>query len=217
MKKEIFLYKCFVLFLIFCPHVVSCATKPLHIFFVVGRFPSPSQIFVLNMITGLIDRGHKVSIFSFHKDPRINMHSNIKKYNLLKHVIYKKFPDKLPKCDIVFCQFGHLAQKIFEMPHLSDWLKHKQVVVCLRGVDITSHLQEDPHRYKRILKQAKLFLPVCDYFKQKLIALGCKKSKIVVHHSAIDCSQFSFTPRSKPKNNQINCKEVSSSSLFYCW
>ena len=42
--------------------------KPLKILFIVGHFPAPSQIFILNIITGLIDRGHKVTIFSFHQD-----------------------------------------------------------------------------------------------------------------------------------------------------
>lgn len=159
-------------------------------------------------MTGLIDRGHTVSIFSFHKDSLVNMHPNIKKYNLLKHIIYKFFPAKLPKCDIVFCQFGYLGQRIFEMPQLSKWLKEKKVAVCLRGSDITAHLQQNPARYKRLLKRADLFLPVCDYFKEKLIELGCKKSKIGVYHSAIDCSQFSFMSRSKPHDNQINFVSV---------
>lgn len=86
--------------------------------------------------------------------------------------------------------------------------KKRKVVVCLRGSDITAHLQQDPVRYKRVLKRANLFLPVCEYFKEKLIALGCKSSKIVVHHSAIDCARFSFTSRNRLKNDQINFVSV---------
>jgi colanic acid/amylovoran biosynthesis glycosyltransferase len=203
-----FLYKICVVLFIFLFHTISYSAQPLHVLFVVGHFPSPSQIFILNIMTGLIDRGHKVSIFSFTKDPYINMHPNIKKYGLLKHITYKNFPAKLPKCDIVFCQFGYLGQKIFEMPQLSEWLKQRKVAVCFRGSDLTAHIQQNPSRYKRVLKRAHLFLPVCDYFKEKLITLGCKHSKAVVYHSAIDCSQFAFASRSKPNNNQINFVSV---------
>src|SRR5258708_28624688 len=85
--------------------------KPLKILFIVSHFPAPSQIFILNIITGLIDQGHKVTIFSFNKDSLIDIHPNIEKYKLLKHVTYKIFPKKLPQCDIVFCQFGYLVKK----------------------------------------------------------------------------------------------------------
>jgi len=47
--------------------IVSKKIKlPLNILFVVSYFPSSSQIFILNIITGLIDKGHNVSIFSFY-------------------------------------------------------------------------------------------------------------------------------------------------------
>jgi colanic acid/amylovoran biosynthesis glycosyltransferase len=206
--KGILLYKIFVVLFTILFHTISYSAKPLHILFVVGHFPSPSQIFILNMMTGLIDQGHKVSIFSFNKDSLVNMHPNIKKYNLLKHVTYNTLPAKLPKCDIVFCQFGYLGQKVFEMPRLSGWLKERRVVVCLRGSDLTAHFKQDPTRYKRLFRRANLFLPVCDYFRKKLIKLGCKHSKTVVYHSAIDCSQFSFISRIKPDNNHINFVSV---------
>jgi colanic acid/amylovoran biosynthesis glycosyltransferase len=207
MKKMIW-YKIFVGVSIFLFHTVQCK-KPLNILFIVGHFPVSSQVFILNMMTGLIDRGHNVSIFSFNRDSLVDMHPNVEKYNLLKHASYKWLPAHLPKkCDIVFCQFGYLGQKIFNMPQLSEWLQKRKVVVCFRGADLSSYLEKSPGMYKKVLRQADLFLPVCDYFKKKLIALGCKHSKIVVHHSAIDCSQFFFTTRSKPIDNKINMVSV---------
>ena len=178
------------------------------ILFVVGHFPAPSQTFILNIITGLIDKGHNISIFSFNKDNLLHAHPNIEKYKLLNRVTYKKFPAKLPHYDIVFCQFGYMAQKIFQMKHLREWLRQRKVVVCFRGSDITVYLQKDPKMYKRTFRRGNLFLPVCDYFRQKLIALGCKAHKILVHHSAIDCSQFFFTSREKPKKDTIHLVSV---------
>ncbi len=193
--------------------------RPLHIFFVVGHFPSPSQTFILNMITGLIDNGHKVSIFSFHKDSFIGAHPNIEKYKLLDRVIYEEFPEKMPECDIVFCQFGYLGKKIVHKEILREWLKKRKVVVCLRGSDLSAHLKEDPRMYRELFAQGHLFLPVCDYFKKKLISLGCDPHKIDVHHSAIDCTKFFFKERKKPKKGIINlvsvCRLVEKKGLDY--
>lgn len=204
MKKKVVVILFFMLM-----YIMSSGARPLNILFVVGHFPAPSQTFILNIITGLIDRGHNVSIFSFHKDSLVDMHPHIEKYNLLKHVTYTKFPENLSKCDIVFCQFGYLGQKIFQMRHISKWLKKRKVVVCLRGSDLSAHIQHDPIRYQQLFKKAHLFLPVCNYFRKKLIKLGCKSSKISVHHSAIDCSEFFFSTRSKPAYNKINLVSVS--------
>jgi colanic acid/amylovoran biosynthesis glycosyltransferase len=204
-----------ILLFLFFLHVVYGKNHPhknaLNILFVVGNFPAPSQIFILNIITRLIDQGHKISIFSINKNKEnlLHMHSDIEKYKLLKHVTYGKLPQKLPDYDIIFCQFGYLGKKMITDKRLSQWLTKRKLVVCFRGSDLTAYLKQSPGMYKELFKKADLFLPVCDYFRKKLIALGCKESKIVVHHSAIDCSRFFFATRRKPEHNKINFVSVS--------
>ena len=190
---------------ILCFYIVgTLESRSLNVFFVVEYFPSSSQIYILNMITGLIDKGHNVSIFSFRNNKKhVYLHPNIKKYALLDRVIYEKFPKKLPECDIVFCQFGGLGKTIFEMPNLSEWLQKRKVVVCFRGADVMEYVKNPSSLNKYIFEKVDLFLPVCDYFKKRLIALGCHSEKIVVHHSAIDCAQFCFKIREKLENNTI--------------
>src|SRR5579872_1079972 len=100
--------------------------RPLNIMFVVNHFLPSSQTFILNSITGLIDRGHNVSIFSFYKDNFVDMHPNVEKYKLLDHVIYDDQLCELPECDIVLCQFGYVGQKIFEVERLKKWLKKRK-------------------------------------------------------------------------------------------
>ena len=43
----------------------------MNVAFIVSRFPSISQTFILRQITGLLDRGHDVDIFAYSpgKDP----------------------------------------------------------------------------------------------------------------------------------------------------
>jgi len=56
--------------------------------FVVGNFPVISETFILNQITGLIDMGHEVDIFSFSRGDTEVIHPDVRKYRLLEKVIY---------------------------------------------------------------------------------------------------------------------------------
>jgi colanic acid/amylovoran biosynthesis glycosyltransferase len=193
-----------VSFVFFCGYpLVAFESRPLRILFVVEYFPSLSQIYILNMITGLIDRGHNVSIFSFRKNNDPNMHPHIQQYNLLSCVTYEKFPKKLPDYDIVFCQFGGLGKTVLEMPQLAGWLQQRKMVVCLRGFDMMDYVNNPRYLNEWLFSKVDLFLPVCDHFKKRLIALGCPSEKVKVHHSAINCSQFSFKARKKPAKEPI--------------
>ena len=184
--------------------ITAIDSRPLHILFVVEYFPSSSQIYILNMITGLIERGHTVSIFSLRKNNDRYIHPDIEKYGLLKMVTYGKFPTKLPNYDIVFCQFGGLGKVMLEIPYLSAWLQQRKMVVCLRGFDMMEYVKNSSHINNYLFKKIDLFLPVCAYFKKRFIALGCPEKKIIVHHSAINCSQFFFKIRQKPEKGFIN-------------
>jgi len=198
---------------------IACIARPLNILFIVGHFPAPSQTFILNQIISLIDRGHNVSIFSFHKDIVENVDPIIEKYHLLDRVMYIDFPDQLPECDIVFCQFGYHGKKVFEMPEIAAWLKDKKIVTCLRGSDITTRFMKKPHKYAQLFQKGDLFLPVCDYFKNLLITCGCDTKKIMVHYSAIDCTKFFFKRRSLPKKGPIRlisvCRLVEKKGIKY--
>jgi len=47
-----------------------------------------------------------------------------------------------------------------------------------------------------------LFLPVNEYFKNRLIKLGCSRDKILVHHSGIDINRFMFYKRQIVDHNR---------------
>ena len=56
--------------------------------FIVNEFPSLSQTFVLNQITGLMDRGHDVTIFAEERGKDRKIHEDVRKYNLLGRTRY---------------------------------------------------------------------------------------------------------------------------------
>ena len=56
--------------------------------FFVTHFPSLSQTFILNQITGLIDHGHEVEIYARRKGDDPKVHENVIKYDLLRRTHY---------------------------------------------------------------------------------------------------------------------------------
>ena len=56
--------------------------------FIVHRFPCLSETFILNQITGLVDRGHEVDIYAKYAENNQVIHADIQKYNLLERTFY---------------------------------------------------------------------------------------------------------------------------------
>ncbi len=60
--------------------------------FIVTSFPTISETFILNQITGLLDMGHNVEIFAKFNPNEKKVHPNVEKYRLMKHVHYFNMP-----------------------------------------------------------------------------------------------------------------------------
>lgn len=58
----------------------------------VGEFPSLSETFILNQITGLIDQGHDVEIFAFEGSFSGKIHPDVLTYNLKNRTHYFNIP-----------------------------------------------------------------------------------------------------------------------------
>ncbi len=64
--------------------------------FIVGEFPILSETFILNQITGLIERGHEVDIYAEKKGNTTHVHSAVNTYQLLDRTYYlPAIPDAL--------------------------------------------------------------------------------------------------------------------------
>lgn len=64
----------------------------MNIAFVVGIFPTLSETFILNQITGLIDLGHNVEIFALEQSRDEKHHADVLTYDLEKRVRYFDIP-----------------------------------------------------------------------------------------------------------------------------
>lgn len=98
--------------------------KPLRIAVLVYEFPALSETFVLNQVTGLIDRGHDVTILADRPRDEDQTHEDIERYRLKDRTIYGAPPNALP----------HRA--LGSVSRASAMLAHGQKAMLLRSLDI---------------------------------------------------------------------------------
>jgi colanic acid/amylovoran biosynthesis glycosyltransferase len=95
--------------------------------------------------------------------------------------------------DIVHCQFGTLGPFAVWLSQISQ--SKCKLVTSIRGYDVTVFMKKQPEAYRELFDKGDLFLPVCEFLKERLVELGCEENKIVVHYSGIDCSKFNYVQR----------------------
>jgi len=190
-----------------CMHVSY--VLPLNILFVVDFFPKMTETFILNQIARLMDsKKHDIWIHSYNRGKQNESCSVIKDYNLLERTSYGPvYPYDLDEFDILYCQFGMVGHKMLQQKKQQK--SNAKLVTCFRGYDITCQLQKNPRSYTTLLAEGDLFLPVCECFAQKLINLGADPHKVIVHHSAIDCSMFCYKDRDYSETQPVHMVSVS--------
>jgi colanic acid/amylovoran biosynthesis glycosyltransferase len=110
-------------------------------------------------------------------------------------LLFRSIPllEREPPFDIIHCQFGTLGLRAVSLMPVRTG--NRKIVTSIRGSDVTVFLKKHPGIYRELFKEGALFLPVCEFLKERLIQEGCAEEKIVVHYSGIDCSKFGFLQR----------------------
>jgi colanic acid/amylovoran biosynthesis glycosyltransferase len=67
----------------------------MRIAFLIDQFPALSETFILGQITGLIDRGYEVDIFTDRPGNTAQMHPEVERYRLLDRTYYNKVPKNI--------------------------------------------------------------------------------------------------------------------------
>lgn len=121
--------------------------------------------------------------------------------------------------DIIHAQFGGWGSLVLRLQDLG--LINGKLITHFRGRDISVHLrQKGQDLYNDLFKRGELFLTNCDFFRRRILQLGCAENKILIHGSAIDCEKFSFTPRHFPENGCIRVatigRLVEKKGIEYC-
>ncbi|RTL05886.1 colanic acid biosynthesis glycosyltransferase WcaL [Candidatus Dependentiae bacterium] len=185
MSKEKYIF----LFAFYFSIVLS---KPLSVLFVTNKFPYEPRQYIDNQITGFIDAGIDVTILA----DRESLYTNYplaQKYKFKDITFYKELPKNKRSFDIIYCQFPDMAKKM--LIKRKNKLISGVVVGCFRAGCEFDLIQNNIDAYKQFFQEIDLILVVCNAFKKRLIAYGCPKEKILVHHSAIDVERFEFHER----------------------
>jgi colanic acid/amylovoran biosynthesis glycosyltransferase len=226
---------------------------------VVGIFPTLSETFILNQITGLIDRQHEIDIYALKQGNSLQVHADILRYRLYDRTYYYQgntpssksasildsadsvslselistglletarnlgsfVPglNNLPllhafvtqhrkkRYDIVHCHFGPTGLCIAAFRKMGIF--QGKFITTFHGVDASAiPSQLGANAYAPLFDKGDLFLPVSNYFKQRLKKLGCDERRLLVHHMGVDCNTFSYGPRPLLNDGQIKLLTV---------
>jgi len=68
-----------------------------------------------------------------------------------------------------------------------------KVVTTFHGYDMSGYIvKKGTNIYNFLFEKGDAFLPISEYWKKKLIELGCEEDKIIVHRMGIDLDKFSL-------------------------
>jgi colanic acid/amylovoran biosynthesis glycosyltransferase len=102
--------------------------------FIVGQFPTLSETFILNQITGLLDRGHEVDIYADNPGDLTKLHDDVVTYRLLDRTYYlPEIPANLfwrvvKGCGVFLSKFMQSPKDTWES---LNFLKHGQQAISL--------------------------------------------------------------------------------------
>lgn len=109
--------------------------------------------------------------------------------------------------DAVLAHFGGnglIAQRLRDVGVLRGPL-----VTIFHGHDLskTIHQQGRAH-YQALFERGELMLPVSEYFKRRLIDLGCPEERVRVHRMGVDLSRFEYLPRTASPDANVRLVSV---------
>lgn len=91
--------------------------------------------------------------------------------------------------DALLCHFGPNGRRMAQLRRVG--LVHGKIATVFHGYDMSRYLiTAGPRAYERLFQEGDLFLPVSEFWRSRLIALGCPPEKIGVHHMGIDLAKF---------------------------
>ncbi len=216
MERNIGLKKRYLIFLIlsfFCltnnakaRKIRSPNHKKIKVLFVLDKFPWYTKAIIVNQIVALIEAGFHVDIYSRRRKFSEKIDSKVYEYDLLSRTYYEDLPPNLKDYHIIICQYGGEGKRFVDV--MNKFKLKGKLVTCIRGGDITSKLEIADNAYKQLFRKGDLFLPVCQYFKSRLVMFGCEDKKIFVLHSAIDCLKFKYKRRKISSGEKIRILSV---------
>lgn len=152
-------------------------------------------------------KGIELLVANYYKNPSVINSLNIFKYGKQAsslQLLYLSIPllAKKEPYDIIHCQFGTTG--LIGMSLRDMGILKGKLVTSFRGSDISKYVQKFGDKvYNELFAKGDFFLTNCEYFKHRIVKLGCQENKIMVLRSGIDCSQFVFTLHDLPAGDRL--------------
>ena len=144
-----------------------------------------------------IAKGAKLLLTNGFKNPAVAWRSLTpsKHREHSKSLLYAAMPSLgKPPYDIIHCQFGDLG--LLGMALRDIGAIQGKLITTFRGNDISEYVrQHGEHIYDKLFQNGDFFLTNCDFFRNRLLKLGCDPDRVLVHRSGVDCDRFFFQPR----------------------
>jgi glycosyltransferase involved in cell wall biosynthesis/ubiquinone/menaquinone biosynthesis C-methylase UbiE len=176
---------------------------------VTDQFPILSQTFILDQITGLMDRGINVEHWSMQRMDEQVVHKNVHKYGLLDSTRFISFPPEQLKSTPqqwleLFLRINsidsvagissiqvHFGPNYYRLEPLFTLFPDIFLLVSFHGYDGSATFKlKGSNYYDRLFKRANMITTPSHFMKDNLVKFGCPEHKIVVHRYGKDLDKF---------------------------
>ncbi|MFZ5810993.1 MAG: methyltransferase domain-containing protein [Thermodesulfobacteriota bacterium] len=183
---------------------------------VTDQFPVLSQTFILDQMTGLIDRGLTVEHWSLQRMDEPVVHENVGRYGLIEKTRYISLPPEslrgspqkwterflrdngIADLDDVAAVQVHFGPNFLKLEPLFTAHPELFTAVSFHGYDGSATFRvKGPDVYAGLFARADMITTPSGYMKDALARHGCPPDKIAVHHYGKDTTTFAPAPREK--------------------
>lgn len=185
------------------------AHNPTKTVVVTDQFPILSQTFILDQITGLMDRGINVEHWSMQRMDEHVVHDKVHKYGLLDSTRFISLPPEQLKSTPqqwleLFLRINsitsvagissiqvHFGPNYYKLEPLFSLFPDIFLLVSFHGYDGSATFKlKGNNYYDRLFKRANMITTPSHFMKDNLVKFGCPEHKIVVHRYGKDLDKF---------------------------
>lgn len=189
---------------------MAAGKRPLKIAIIINTFPGQSQIFIHNMIAGLMDEGHTVDIYSTNINDELYQHTIVDQYRMMDRV--HRYGGKLPrkKWFRIFALLNHLLRYPFSLCAIWKTLRISKPGKLDFFLKYRAFFQK--RRYDIIHPQ---FLRECSMV-YRLRGVGVLQGKVFTSVRGFDLSHWLPSQKENPLPEMIRngCRFLSVSEQF---
>jgi colanic acid/amylovoran biosynthesis glycosyltransferase len=113
-----------------------------------------------------------------------------------------RWPDGKPQRRVWLAHYGRWGRFACALRELG--LIEGPIATVFHGKDMSAYLKKRRRgAYGMLFRRGDLFLPISDFWREKLLTLGAPADRTLVHRMGVDVSRFAEAPRSLPVGEPV--------------